>query len=93
MKCFLKNLSVTDHTIWKLTRKNKRPQVCSTNTSNKEILLESILHKFYPDLNNPNEEVEVLKNNFTKSLLIKYFTYKELEDEIEHLNKKKASGL
>lgn len=102
---YLNNLSVTDHTIWKVTKKDKRPQMVKSpiRKDNNEwarsdrekaaTFAEHFKNVFTPHSEDPDVEVdEYLETPLQMSLPIKNFTFSEVKKEIDHLNKKKAPG-
>lgn len=102
---YLSNLSRTDHSIWKVTKRGKRPQtikspIRTTNggwaRSDQEKADAFSLYfqnVFTPHEDNLDPAIEdFLEAPLQMSLPIKKFSLYEIKEEIKYLNKKKAPG-
>lgn len=102
---YLSNLSKTEHTIWKVTKKDKKPQITKSPIKNNhnewvrsdqekaDTFAQHLEQVFTPHSNIPDTDIDRFLNMpLQMSLPIKKVTFSEVKNEIELLNKKKAPG-
>jgi hypothetical protein len=102
---YLRQLSPTDNTLWKLAKKGKSPQQANspirslagkwarTDQEKAELFTQYFKEVFQPHSDDPNPDVEkYLDSPLQTSKPIKHFTYTEVYHQIQKLNKKKAPG-
>lgn len=102
---YLSQLSKTDHTIWKVTKKGKQPQITNSpirkspdewarsDQEKAEVFAHHFKNVFTPHSDDPNPDIEnFLETPLQMSVPIKNVTSAEIREQIKNLNKKKSPG-